>query len=189
MSQYYPRTTSVPKLIRTMENFWLTSFAQLPPIRPVRLPRCPTCLDRRILTVEWLPGFPPPQASPGFPPPNFSYPPPPQQQTTPSNSRYAAPPSSVSPPLSDPNTAAFAANEAIPCKPSPAPAAESARRFSGGSQAAGFVGAQATSQDDVGTFNGGSYRISHRDTNSVLTVQLAMGCPFEAKPGIFTPLQ
>lgn len=46
-----------------------------------------------------------------------------------------------------------------------------------------FVGAIATNQDDVGTFNGGSYRISHRDTNSLLTIQLAMGCPITAKPG------
>lgn len=53
----------------------------------------------------------------------------------------------------------------------------------GGAPAAGhFVGAGAT-QDDVGTFNGGSYRISHRDTNTILTVQLAMGCPLTARPG------
>ncbi|ODA80223.1 hypothetical protein RJ55_03181 [Drechmeria coniospora] len=45
-----------------------------------------------------------------------------------------------------------------------------------------FVGAGAV-VDDVGTFNGGSYRISHRDTNTILTVQLAIGCPFDAKPG------
>ncbi len=45
-----------------------------------------------------------------------------------------------------------------------------------------FVGATAT-VDDVGTFNGGSYRISHRDCNSILTVQLAVGCPLHAKPG------
>ncbi|PWI75128.1 DUF124 domain-containing protein [Purpureocillium lilacinum] len=45
-----------------------------------------------------------------------------------------------------------------------------------------FVGAGAV-VDDVGTFNGGSYRISHRDTNTILTIQLAMGCPFDAKPG------
>lgn len=37
--------------------------------------------------------------------------------------------------------------------------------------------------DDVGTFNGGSYRVSHRDTNTILTVQLAIGCPLTAKPG------
>jgi hypothetical protein len=36
----------------------------------------------------------------------------------------------------------------------------------------------------VGTFNGGSYRISHRDSNSLLTLQLAMGCPLTAKPGM-----
>jgi len=35
----------------------------------------------------------------------------------------------------------------------------------------------------VGTFNGGSYRISHRDSNTVLTIQLAVGCPINAKPG------
>ncbi len=46
-----------------------------------------------------------------------------------------------------------------------------------------FVGA-STTQDDVGTFNGGSYRISHRDTNSIVTFQLAMGCPLTAKPGM-----
>ncbi|EXJ89863.1 hypothetical protein A1O3_02930 [Capronia epimyces CBS 606.96] len=46
-----------------------------------------------------------------------------------------------------------------------------------------FVGVQSTAGDDVGTFNGGSYRISHRDTNSIITIQLAMGCPLTAKPG------
>ena len=45
-----------------------------------------------------------------------------------------------------------------------------------------FVGAGATT-DDVGTFNGGSYRISHRDSNTILTIQLAMGAPFNSKPG------
>lgn len=46
-----------------------------------------------------------------------------------------------------------------------------------------FVGASAT-VDDVGTFNGGSYRISHRDTNTVVTLQLAIGCPLTVKPGL-----
>ena len=46
-----------------------------------------------------------------------------------------------------------------------------------------FMGAKATYEDEVGTFNGGSYRISHRDTNSLLTIQLAMGCPLTARPG------
>lgn len=45
-----------------------------------------------------------------------------------------------------------------------------------------FVGASAI-VDDVGTFNGGSYRISHRDSNTILTIQLAMGCPLTSKPG------
>lgn len=53
----------------------------------------------------------------------------------------------------------------------------------GGAPPAGhFTGASAT-VDDVGTFNGGSYRISHRDCNTILTIQLAMGCPLNAKPG------
>ncbi|CAK7271190.1 hypothetical protein SEPCBS119000_004474 [Sporothrix epigloea] len=45
-----------------------------------------------------------------------------------------------------------------------------------------LIGA-STDADDVGTFNGGSYRISHRDCNTVLTIQLAIGCPLTAKPG------
>ena len=54
-----------------------------------------------------------------------------------------------------------------------------------------FVGAGANAApgtvaaDDVGTFNGGSFRVSHRDTNTILTIQLAMGCPFTVKPGKF----
>lgn len=47
-----------------------------------------------------------------------------------------------------------------------------------------FEGVRATVTDDVGTFNGGSFRISHRDTNTILTLQLAMGCPITAKPGV-----
>lgn len=45
------------------------------------------------------------------------------------------------------------------------------------------AGAAVLTTDDVGTFNGGSYRVSHRDTNTILTVQLAIGCPLTAKPG------
>jgi hypothetical protein len=47
-------------------------------------------------------------------------------------------------------------------------------------------GSPSTTADDVGTFNGGSYRVSHRDTNTILTVQLAIGCPLTAKPGKFS---
>lgn len=56
----------------------------------------------------------------------------------------------------------------------------------GGAPAYGeFQGAASTNQnqDNVGTFNGGSYRVSHRDVNSILTVQLAMGAPLIVKPG------
>jgi hypothetical protein len=49
---------------------------------------------------------------------------------------------------------------------------------------------QFTSQhnaDDVGQFNGGAYRISHRDTNTILTVQLAIGAPLHVKAGTYYP--
>ena len=45
-----------------------------------------------------------------------------------------------------------------------------------------FVGAMATT-DTVGTFNGGAYRISHRDANTILSIQLAKRAPVHAKPG------
>lgn len=54
----------------------------------------------------------------------------------------------------------------------------------GGAPAASHFSGAATQTDDVGTFNGGAYRISHRDTNTILTVQLAIGCPLIAKPGV-----
>lgn len=58
-------------------------------------------------------------------------------------------------------------------------------RMPGGAPAYGsFKGATSTHEDNVGTFNGGSYRISHRDTNSLLTIQLAIGCPLIMKPGM-----
>lgn len=53
----------------------------------------------------------------------------------------------------------------------------------GGAPAAEHFMGASTTQDDVGTFNGGSFRISHRDCNTILTLQLAMGCPVTAKPG------
>ncbi|KAG5974236.1 hypothetical protein E4U58_003382 [Claviceps cyperi] len=60
--------------------------------------------------------------------------------------------------------------------------ADVARLLSGAPPADNLMGAEAT-LDDVGTFNGGSYRISHRDCNTALTIQLAIGCPLQAKPG------
>lgn len=54
----------------------------------------------------------------------------------------------------------------------------------GGAPPAGsFKGASAIKADEVGTFNGGSYRVSHRDANSLLTVQLAMGAKLKVKSG------
>jgi uncharacterized protein (AIM24 family) len=64
-----------------------------------------------------------------------------------------------------------------------APTETQSQMVAGIPQGGQFVGVQATQSDDVGTFNGGSYRISHRDTNSILTIQLAVGCPLTAKPG------
>lgn len=57
-----------------------------------------------------------------------------------------------------------------------------------GVSSAQFTGAQSVHGDSVGTFNGGSYRISHRDTNTILTVQLAVGCPVTAKPGVMVAM-
>lgn len=53
----------------------------------------------------------------------------------------------------------------------------------GGAPSAVHFSGAYTTQDDVGTFNGGGYRISHRDSNTILTVQLAVGCPLTVKPG------
>ncbi len=64
------------------------------------------------------------------------------------------------------------------------PDPNAAPRMPGIPDTAQFKGAGGVTTDDVGTFNGGSYRISHRDTNSILTLQLAMGCPITAKPGV-----
>jgi hypothetical protein len=97
--------------------------------------------------------------------------------------QFTAPPSYAAPPE---------AGEYPPDKPAaPSPAEEEDEPRNapvpsnsvGGAPAAGqFTGASAI-VDDVGTFNGGSYRISHRDCNTILTIQLAIGCPLHAKPG------
>jgi hypothetical protein len=146
-----------------------------------------------------------------YPPPGQSqhYAPPPQQQP---QHQYApppqqfAPPPSVSPPLPDGNVGNNAAavspleqtEQKLPYYPGP-PAdsypqekqKEPERPYNtsrqsqmpGGAPPQGhFTGASATI-DDVGTFNGGSYRISHRDSNTIVTIQLAVGCPLQVKPG------
>ncbi|KAB8260259.1 tryptophan RNA-binding attenuator protein-like domain-containing protein [Aspergillus pseudonomiae] len=136
--------------------------------------------------------FPPPQRAATFQShphrvsdvsaPDFDFPAPQRQQTAPT----------VTPPPTDINSAAFAANgyntspfgptPVQPPQPSPPPSLPAAVQ----SQSAQIL--PATNQDDVGTFNGGSYRISHRDSNSILTMQLAMGCPIEAKPGVMVAM-
>ncbi|EED12368.1 DUF124 domain protein [Talaromyces stipitatus ATCC 10500] len=157
------------------------------------------------------PGFPPPpQPSPGFPPPNYNYPAPPnqqQQQPQPQNaqSQFPPPPSSrpatTSPPprfeAASNNSAAAhqaamlaaAQEQKLPLSPPPMSPPPTGRprmeQMPGGAPPVGqFRGAQATGADDVGTFNGGSYRISHRSVNSIVTFQLAMGAPLEARPGV-----
>ncbi|OQD78832.1 hypothetical protein PENANT_c077G00626 [Penicillium antarcticum] len=146
----------------------------------------------------------------GYAPPNFSYPPPPKQGT-PSNGGYPPPPSSISPPSTSPPINQAGISQAYPPPPSGTPPTFSpppsdfppqnglgrlsissqsqptgmAEKVPGGAPPPGeFLGAKATYEDDVGTFNGGSYRISHRDSNSLLTLQLAMGCPLTARPGV-----
>ncbi|EER44569.1 DUF124 domain-containing protein [Histoplasma capsulatum H143] len=112
--------------------------------------------------------YPPPPGQGGYPPPpqNYNYPAP-GGQTSPS---FPPPPAGgqTSPP---PPPQASPLPEKSPLGPGGAPPPSQ------------FIGVQSTSADDVGTFNGGSYRISHRDSNTILTIQLAMGCPLTAKPG------
>ncbi|KAF1812399.1 DUF124-domain-containing protein [Eremomyces bilateralis CBS 781.70] len=135
---------------------------------------------------------PPPPSSGGHPPPGYPPPPnqPPQQQygekapggyaSPPPHQQYGAPPPQATHPGHTPSPVPVAQ----PPQSQQAPMNMNAPGAmpGGAPPAQHFVGAH-TNQDDVGTFNGGSYRISHRDTNSILTLQLAMGCPLTAKPG------
>ncbi|KAI9684523.1 MAG: hypothetical protein M1820_010886 [Bogoriella megaspora] len=133
--------------------------------------------------------YPPPptqQPQTSYPPPptdsRQSFPPPPPQQPSPSQptTAYNAPP--TSPPPNSPGFASQMRTSAQGILSQTMKGRATDIDPSGAPTQAHFVGAGAT-QDDVGTFNGGSYRVSHRDTNSLLTVQLAAGCPLTAKPG------
>jgi hypothetical protein len=150
-------------------------------------------------------GYPPPprQTPPsdgGYSPPQPSVNPfaenPRRNQPVYSGGQFAPPHSTPTPPIDQKavqqhSIGAYNHNAALgqPSASSPtppSPPSESARmtRIPGGAPAYGeFVGAQSITRDDVGTFNGGSYRLSHRDTNSLLTLQLAMGCPMTVRPG------
>lgn len=139
------------------------------------------------------------------PPPEtnrFSYAPQPQ----PIQTQFVSPPSSPPPPAGNIGAHEYQPSpvspqqQALPYYPGPAqnpqPISEKAKEVErpplntsmtanlagGAPPQTHFVGAGAT-VDDVGTFNGGSYRISHRDTNTILTLQLAMGCPLSVRPG------
>jgi hypothetical protein len=98
------------------------------------------------------------------PPQQQQFSPPPQQKPSslPFRDAAAAPAQFAAPPQ-QPVAQPVAQAEATPTSPS-------------GPQMVSHI-------DDVGSFNGGAYRVSHRDTNSVLTIQLAIGCPIHAKPG------
>ncbi|KAJ5572987.1 hypothetical protein N7450_009971 [Penicillium hetheringtonii] len=111
--------------------------------------------------------------------------PPPPSQSPPSNGAFPGPPqASQSPP---PGMQQYAQQSTPVHRPSISqspPLQSNVEHLPGGAPPAGqFVGATAANEDSTGTFNGGSYRVSHRDTNSLLTVQLAIGAPFTARPG------
>jgi hypothetical protein len=91
--------------------------------------------------------------------------------------QFAAPPTYPEAPSEDDD-------DGYPQEKAPLDTSNPANLSAGAPPANHFNGASAT-VDDVGTFNGGSYRISHRDSNTILTIQLAAGCPLSAKPGMF----
>ncbi|KAI1439183.1 duf124 domain-containing protein [Xylaria sp. CBS 124048] len=147
---------------------------------------------------QQTPSAPPPQTvgSPvSYPPPRTqlnSPPPPPHQHILPiRNEGTMTPPGGSAPAYSETSSTSTSAPPEKPTSEQPqavipaaaATAPPPAPNMSAGAPAAGhFVGA-GTTMDDVGTFNGGSYRISHRDCNTILTLQLAMGCPLSVRPG------
>jgi hypothetical protein len=102
-------------------------------------------------------------------------------QTSPQNQpQYAAPPSY---PIQDEKAGYPAEKQQLQQQQQQQQAQAPAIDPTGAPAAGQFAGAASSIVDDVGTFNGGSYRISHRDCNSVLTIQLAIGCPIDARPG------
>ncbi|KAF2183134.1 DUF124-domain-containing protein [Zopfia rhizophila CBS 207.26] len=135
--------------------------------------------------------YPPPPTSS---PPAQQYPPPPQQQqygAPPDQQQHAYPPpgGAAPPPQQTPQQPM---SPGLPGYGAQSPAQHPMLTPNASQQATQqpqFAGASATTADDVGTFNGGSYRVSHRDTNTILTVQLAIGCPLTVKPGAMIAMQ
>ncbi|OAQ62090.1 hypothetical protein VFPPC_07227 [Pochonia chlamydosporia 170] len=149
---------------------------------------------------------PPPQQTPSpqihqhappqqYPPPPTASSPVPQPQYQQPAASLAVRPASTSEPPKQQESPAFEPPPPFPESDAPYPPEKGGQvqepldtsdptNLSAGAPPAGhFVGAGAV-VDDVGTFNGGSYRISHRDCNTILTIQLAIGCPLQAKPGV-----
>ncbi|KAL5612165.1 hypothetical protein BROUX41_000291 [Berkeleyomyces rouxiae] len=94
-----------------------------------------------------------------------------------------APSAPIMPAAASPNEPASAPVAVAVAAPAPAAAAAAATAsLHSRSLSGAFSGAHSVS-DDTGVFNGGSFRISHRDTNSMLTIQLAFGAPLVARPG------
>lgn len=169
-------------------------------------PAPPTNNDRRNYPPppQGLSASPPPKTStPSYPlPPQQQYTPPPQQQqqqypsppqqhqqhqhqqALPSHIRTQSQASQSSYHQQQQQPQQFSAPPTYPDDEEEEKQPEIAASLITGAPAAGqFSGAAAIVNDDVGTFNGGSYRISHRDCNTILTVQLAIGCPLDARPG------
>ncbi|KAI1081060.1 DUF124-domain-containing protein [Whalleya microplaca] len=137
-------------------------------------------------------GYPSPPQQNISPPPKSGtpiYSPPPQAAQHMSlpfrNDGAASPPSGNAPAYSDvvPNGPEGYPKEKAQSILGTGPAHSRTTSLSVAGPATPFQGASPT-VDDVGTFNGGSYRISHRDCNTIVTIQLAIGCPISAKPGV-----
>ncbi|OKL56719.1 hypothetical protein UA08_08035 [Talaromyces atroroseus] len=151
--------------------------------------------NRRPSTISPPPTFSPPPANAGSGTEVYQAPVPSRDVSTTSQQPFAfgPPPTFSPPPPFEINAGSAAAHQAamaaaaqeqkLPLSPPPT-AQFGVKRLTNGAPAPGqFKGAHATNADDVGTFNGGSYRISHRTVNSVLTIQLAIGAPVLARPG------
>ncbi|TKA40826.1 hypothetical protein B0A54_08096 [Friedmanniomyces endolithicus] len=142
--------------------------------------------------------YPPPNNTTFSPPPQFAPPPSVSPPLADGNTGNALAHPTATPPPADqslpyypgPPSTSYPSDKAPP--PKELPEDPPTRPFNtsrqsnmpGGAPPQGhFVGASAT-RDDIGTFNGGSYRISHRDSNTIITLQLAIGCPLTVKPGL-----